>query len=276
MTIESALTLAPTAEWADLARTVRLLAQQADALGLADPAVATASDTPLGRMLLGAPSPDDAAMIGMPLAGTRVLHIDCSLAPATSGRVRSVLEGATACRYVELRRDTYDVLVRHVPRGANEDRALVAARRLAASITAIDSRFSAGVSGSVEGADHLPAARVDAMDTAALAAETRSGLLEVDQVWPELVLRRARHNIGRSVPTAVPVRRLLEHDARNDTDFARTVSVWLANNQDSRATAQQLCIHVNTLRYRLRRATDLTGLDLADAKQRLVTQLLLS
>ncbi|HET6911205.1 MAG TPA: helix-turn-helix domain-containing protein [Mycobacteriales bacterium] len=277
MTVKSVLTVTPSpdVDWADLARTARLLARQADALGLVETTTGAGADTALGRLLLGESLPGDEVAVAIPLAGARVLHVDHSLAPALAGRVRSALEAAAGVIYVELRHDCYDVLVRHVPHRAQEDRALLVARRLAASITATDSRVSAGLSASVDDAAHLATARTDAVDAAALAAETRAGLVEVDQQWAELVLRRARRNVIASAPTAVPIRRLLDHDARHDTEFARTVSVWLANNQDTRTTAQQLCIHVNTLRYRLRRASELTNLDLSDAKQRLITQLLL-
>jgi DNA-binding PucR family transcriptional regulator len=39
------------------------------------------------------------------------------------------------------------------------------------------------------------------------------------------------------------------------------------------AAAERLGVHPNTLRYRLRRAVELSGLDLGDADERLVTEL---
>lgn len=42
---------------------------------------------------------------------------------------------------------------------------------------------------------------------------------------------------------------------------------------DARAAARELSIHPNTVRYRVRRATEVSGLDLGDPAQRLLTEL---
>ncbi|MGY0485971.1 PucR family transcriptional regulator [Streptomyces sp. WG-D5] len=66
---------------------------------------------------------------------------------------------------------------------------------------------------------------------------------------------------------------LLAHDERHGTDLPRTVAAHLAFFGDAGATARYLGIHSNTLRYRLRRARELGGLDLDDPDVRLVTEL---
>ncbi|MFI6581670.1 PucR family transcriptional regulator [Embleya sp. NPDC050493] len=68
---------------------------------------------------------------------------------------------------------------------------------------------------------------------------------------------------------------LRAHDAEHDTEYANSVLAWLDALGDVRAAAAGLHIHPNTLRYRIRRAGELTGLDWADPKTRLLAALLL-
>ena len=69
-----------------------------------------------------------------------------------------------------------------------------------------------------------------------------------------------------------PVARLLAYDESSDSDLAETLKVWLDTLVDVRAAAA-LFIHPNTLRYRLRRLEEVSGLDLADPEQRFAAML---
>jgi hypothetical protein len=60
-------------------------------------------------------------------------------------------------------------------------------------------------------------------------------------------------------------RAMLEHDERHATSYARLVLTWLDSLQDVALCAERLSVHPNTVRYRLRRAQDLFGLDPRDA-----------
>lgn len=62
---------------------------------------------------------------------------------------------------------------------------------------------------------------------------------------------------------------LLESDAGRGNELARTLLTWLDLHGDVRATADQLRIHPNTLRYRLRRVRAATGGQLDDPAGRL-------
>ena len=55
--------------------------------------------------------------------------------------------------------------------------------------------------------------------------------------------------------------------------LADTLFHWLTHGRDTGATAAAMHLHANTVRYRLRRAQELTGLDLADGNQRLLAEL---
>lgn len=66
---------------------------------------------------------------------------------------------------------------------------------------------------------------------------------------------------------------LVSHDSRHRGRLAETLLTYLNSFGDIRAAAAQLHVHPNTLRYRLRRAEQLTGLDLSRPDQRLLAML---
>lgn len=70
-------------------------------------------------------------------------------------------------------------------------------------------------------------------------------------------------------------RAMLEHDDRHATSYARLVLTWLDSLQDVGVCAERLSVHPNTVRYRLRRAQVLFGLDPQDADHLLLLWLTL-
>ncbi|MEQ6900825.1 helix-turn-helix domain-containing protein [Nocardioides sp. YIM 152588] len=91
---------------------------------------------------------------------------------------------------------------------------------------------------------------------------TQSLLLELR----DLAAARGERPVG-------PLALLLEYDERNDSGLAETLDAWLDALGDVRAAAAALFIHPNTLRYRLRRLEEVSGLDLADPEQRFAASL---
>lgn len=69
------------------------------------------------------------------------------------------------------------------------------------------------------------------------------------------------------------VSRLVEHDRAGGADLVRSLLTYLEAFGDARAAAERLHIHPNTLRYRIRRAASVSGIDLHDPGERLFTQL---
>ncbi|GLY02276.1 transcriptional regulator [Actinoplanes sp. NBRC 101535] len=67
-----------------------------------------------------------------------------------------------------------------------------------------------------------------------------------------------------------PVRAVLEHDAAHGTDYATTLLTYLGAFGNIVATAQALMIHENTARYRVRRLTDVFGVDFGAGDETLV------
>lgn len=66
---------------------------------------------------------------------------------------------------------------------------------------------------------------------------------------------------------------LVAHDSRHQGRMAESLLAYLNAFGDVREAAAQLHVHPNTLRYRLRRAEELTGLDLSRPDQRLLALL---
>lgn len=69
------------------------------------------------------------------------------------------------------------------------------------------------------------------------------------------------------------VDRLVRYDREHGTDLVRSVVAWLDAMGDVRAAALRLTVHPNTLRYRVRRAIAVGGLDLDDPRARLMHHL---
>jgi hypothetical protein len=69
--------------------------------------------------------------------------------------------------------------------------------------------------------------------------------------------------------------RLITHDRQYNTDYVTTLRVYLDSFGDMRSAAELLHLHPNSLRYRIKRLTEIGGLDLDDPKLRLALQLLL-
>lgn len=59
---------------------------------------------------------------------------------------------------------------------------------------------------------------------------------------------------------------LMENDEKKKGSLWETLTVYLQNNQDIIQTSKQLHIHYNTLKYRLKRIAEQTGLDLLDSE----------
>ncbi|MGW2325766.1 PucR family transcriptional regulator [Streptomyces sp. NPDC001700] len=66
---------------------------------------------------------------------------------------------------------------------------------------------------------------------------------------------------------------LERYDRERGTDLLDSLARYLASGEDARLAARQLHIHPNTLRYRLRRAHEIAGLDLADPAAKFEIQL---
>ncbi|MFJ1699024.1 PucR family transcriptional regulator [Streptomyces sp. NPDC088252] len=70
-----------------------------------------------------------------------------------------------------------------------------------------------------------------------------------------------------------PVHAMAEHDRAHGSEYGASVAAYLDAFGDTGTAARRLNVHPNTLRYRLRRARELFGVDLADPSVRLLADL---
>jgi DNA-binding PucR family transcriptional regulator len=57
---------------------------------------------------------------------------------------------------------------------------------------------------------------------------------------------------------------LIEYDANHGAELVRTIEAYVESGRSVGATSSSLDVHRNTVKYRLRRITELSGLDLTD------------
>jgi DNA-binding PucR family transcriptional regulator len=96
------------------------------------------------------------------------------------------------------------------------------------------------------------------------------GVADYAETWAVLALHPlATAAAAAGVGDIGPVPLLRQHDEANGTAYLRTLYEWLRYPGDPRSAGAALRIHPNTLRYRMRKITELSGVDLADPDVRL-------
>ena len=70
-----------------------------------------------------------------------------------------------------------------------------------------------------------------------------------------------------------PVARLSAYDAEHGTNLVETLRAWLDAFGDVAGASAAMFVHANTFRYRLRRLTEVSGIDLTDPEQRFAAML---
>ena len=70
-----------------------------------------------------------------------------------------------------------------------------------------------------------------------------------------------------------PVARLAAYDGEHGTNLVETLRAWLDAFGDVPAASAAMFVHANTFRYRLRRLTEVSGIDLSDPEQRFAAML---
>ncbi|PRC46520.1 PucR family transcriptional regulator, partial [Mycobacterium sp. ITM-2017-0098] len=90
-----------------------------------------------------------------------------------------------------------------------------------------------------------------------------------EESWDDLVLRRLRAAAGTGrTPHRGAVAELREHDRAHGTAYVATLRAWLQERGEPGRIAEQLGVHENTVRYRMRRMAELTDLRLDDVHKR--------
>ncbi|MFF4095993.1 PucR family transcriptional regulator [Streptomyces sp. NPDC001834] len=106
------------------------------------------------------------------------------------------------------------------------------------------------------------------------ASEAVSAAAAFDEVLPETALLRVLDQVGPLWETlSGPVHAMTEHDRTHGSAYGASVAAYLDAFGDTGEAARRLNVHANTLRYRLRRARELFGVDLADPTVRLLADI---
>ncbi|WP_239642994.1 PucR family transcriptional regulator [Nocardiopsis alkaliphila] len=155
----------------------------------------------------------------------------------------------------------------------------LAHRTVTATRSALGLRAHAAVGPLVERLNDVPDSRAEA--DRVLDAMARDPDREADREVATISDVRSRVLIGETLAhlRADPslrdprVDRLVEYDRTGGADLVRSLLAYLEAFGDARVAAERLHIHPNTLRYRVRRAAAVSGIDLSDPGERLFTQL---
>jgi len=115
---------------------------------------------------------------------------------------------------------------------------------------------AAGLRGAAQEARH-------AIEIAAQRGDRIGVVAGEDIAVHRLLVATAPDELRRTVRERV-LGPLADYDAANGTDLVRTVRVYLECSSSPTAAAKALHVHVNTLRYRITRASELLGVDLTD------------
>lgn len=141
---------------------------------------------------------------------------------------------------------------------------------VAASASGLRVQLLAAVSRVVDEVDRLAGARADTRDVVALLRR-RPELGPVGTVptlSDQLVLARLAGLVAADPRLASPTAAVMvAHDRAHGTAYAGCVLAYLDHLRDVGRAAAALSVHPNTLRYRLRRASELFGVDLAAPDQ---------
>lgn len=84
-------------------------------------------------------------------------------------------------------------------------------------------------------------------------------------------LEYLRHQINEKKPLSVSapgLEKLKQQDASAGTEYYRTLAVYLREERDQTRTAEVLCVHRNTLIYRIKKIEQILGMDLGDVRLR--------
>lgn len=221
---------------------------------------------------------DDSYVIAVFLAAAQpdtVFTLE-SLASLVRGEMTRLQINGAVGQYV-------DVIVALYPleNGARVDRqqAIIEEMRLQLASRLPNVTVAAGVSGVVSGMSMLRAAYREARDAISIAQElgtsastTFYGDLQLFRLL--LALKETSQDDLRRFH-AETLGRLIEHDNRRDSELIRTLEGFFQANGNLAKAASDLAVHRNTLVYRLERITELTGVNLDDADNRLILHLAL-
>jgi len=169
------------------------------------------------------------------------------------GRVALGMAGDTACALVEDREWPLDWRTRS-EEGLGKMAALLLRQRILVGIGGPTT--TAGLRGAGEEARRALEAATRSTDQVVVLSGEQAGM-------HQLLLAGAPDELRRSLRQRA-IGPLLAYDAAQGTELTTTVRTYLECSASPAATAKKLHVHVNTLRYRISRASELLGVDLGE------------
>lgn len=165
------------------------------------------------------------------------------------------------------------------PRGGREAGSMPWLRTVLVEVRTHDRGLYAAAGGLAHSPADLPRSRAEAAELDALVTSGRlsPGLVLLEDAWDAVTVERARKALRVEAGLlGGPLAALASHDDAHGTAFLPTLAAWLDHFGDTKGTAQALSVHPNTLRYRLRRMTEVTPIDLSSPRLRLALRLQLT
>ncbi|MBB2914629.1 hypothetical protein FHS43_005941 [Streptosporangium becharense] len=169
----------------------------------------------------------------------------------------------------------YAVLPLHTAGGDEEARAVRVAESF---LTRVGPRHVANIGVGRLAADLTEVARSRADADRALrvlrAREASGAVAGYTDVHFEALLLQLADQVKAEEQTPTgPYQRLMAHDAEHGSELVATLRAYLDAFGDVNAASARVHVHANTFRYRLRRLTEISGLDLNDPDARLSVML---
>ncbi|WP_205315372.1 PucR family transcriptional regulator, partial [Nonomuraea lactucae] len=124
-------------------------------------------------------------------------------------------------------------------------------------------RVCVGLSGALTGAAAIRGGIEEAGHARRLAEARAGGVVTSDEIYTHaLLLATVPRDVRRSFAARV-LAPLIDYDRRHQSDLVRTLGTFLDCSGSWNVCARRMHLHVNTVRYRIRRVEELTGRDLS-------------
>ncbi len=131
-----------------------------------------------------------------------------------------------------------------------------------------DTRVCAGLSGALTGAAALKGGIEEAGHARRLAQARSGGVVTSDEIYTHALLLATVPADVRASFAGRLLAPLLDYDAKHQSELVRTLGTFLDCAGSWNSCAELMHVHVNTVRYRIRRVEELTGRDLSTMADR--------